>query len=133
MRMFGSHSSGAGMCFRKSPSVVRAIRRRTIFLLPLYANYGPTACQNKRDHGQGCAEQTEAWNLWDKIWADHRIAFLPEPDGLERKFREPSRLPSHSPKVWADAYLLAFASVTGAKLVTFDRALESRGADVLVL
>jgi len=76
---------------------------------------------------------TEAWNLWDKIWADNRIAFLPEPDGLERRFREPFRVPSRSPKVWADAYLLAFASVTGAKLVTFDRALESRGADVLVL
>src|SRR5882762_4807386 len=44
-----------------------------------------------------------------------------------------SRLPGRSPKVWADAYLLAFASVTGAKLVTFDRALESRGVEVLVL
>ena len=83
--------------------------------------------------GKDAKNMTEAWNLWDKIWADNRIAFLPEPDGLERRFREHSRLPSCSPKVWADAYLLAFASVTGAKLVTFDRALESRGADVLVL
>jgi uncharacterized protein len=76
---------------------------------------------------------TEAWNLWDKVWVDNRIAFLPEPDGLEKEFRKPSCLPSHSPKVWADAYLLAFASVAGVKLVTFDRALESRGADILVL
>ena len=75
----------------------------------------------------------EAWNLWDKVWADNRIAFLPEPDGLEKEFRKHSRLYSRSPKVWADAYLLAFASVAGIKLVTFDRALESRGADVLVL
>ena len=83
--------------------------------------------------GKDAQNWTEAWNLWDKIWADNRIAFLPEPDGLERKFREPSRLPRRFPKVWADAYLLAFASVTGAKLVTFGRALESRGVDVLVL
>jgi uncharacterized protein len=76
---------------------------------------------------------SEAWNLWDKIWADNRVAFLPEPDGLEKAFRKYSRLSSRSPKVWADAYLLAFASVAGVKLVTFDRALESRGADVLVL
>ena len=76
---------------------------------------------------------SEAWNLWDKIWADNRVAFLPEPDGLEKEFRKRSRLSSRSPKVWADAYLLAFASVAGVKLVTFDRGLGSRGADVLVL
>src|SRR6267378_3601043 len=42
--------------------------------------------------GKDAKNMTEAWNLWDKIWADNRIAFLPEPDGLERRFREP--LPS---------------------------------------
>jgi toxin-antitoxin system PIN domain toxin len=76
---------------------------------------------------------SEAWNLWDKLRADDRIAFLPEPDGLEKEFRKHSRLASRSPKVWADAYLLAFASVAGVKLVTFDRVLASRGADVLAL
>ena len=62
-----------------------------------------------------------------------RIAFLPESDGLETEFRKLSRLPSRSPKVWADAYLLAFASVAGVRLVTFDRALQSRSTEVLVL
>ncbi len=38
-----------------------------------------------------------------------------------------------SPKVWADAYILAFASVAGLKLITFDRALKSHGANVLML
>ena|ERR1039458_8865253 len=83
--------------------------------------------------GKDTRNMSEAWNLWDKILADDRIAFLPEPDGLEREFRKHSRLMSRSPKVWADAYLLAFASVAGVKLVTFDRALELRGADILVL
>ncbi len=29
----------------------------------------------------------EAWTLWDRLWADPRIAFLPEPDHLEKEFR----------------------------------------------
>ena len=74
-----------------------------------------------------------AWRLWDRIWADSRIVFLPEPDDFEKEFRSRSRLSSRSPKVWADAYLLAFASVAGLKLVTFDRALQSRAASLLVL
>jgi predicted nucleic acid-binding protein len=36
-------------------------------------------------------------------------------------------------RVWIDAYLLAFASVAGLKLVTFDRGLRSRGTGVHVL
>ena len=60
----------------------------------------------------------EAWNLWDRVWADDRVIFLPEPEEIEREFRARSRLSSRSPKVWADAYLLAFASVAGLKLIT---------------
>jgi predicted nucleic acid-binding protein len=74
-----------------------------------------------------------AWEVWDQLWADDRIAMLPEPDGLEPRLRLHSRLGSASPKVWADAYLVAFASTAGLKLVTFDRALESGPVEVLVL
>ena len=74
----------------------------------------------------------EAWSLWDRIWADDRISFLPEPEHIEKEFRSRTRLGSASPKVWADAYLLAFASAAGLKLVTFDRALKSQGVNVLV-
>jgi len=83
--------------------------------------------------GSDTKTMSEAWSLWDRVWADSRIAFLPEPEDLEKEFRSRSRLTSRSPKVWADAYLLAFASVAGLRLVTFDRALKARGADVLVL
>jgi toxin-antitoxin system PIN domain toxin len=83
--------------------------------------------------GKDTKNMSEAWNLWDKIWSGKRIAFLPEPDGLETEFRKRSRLTRLSPKVWADAYLLAFTSIVVVRLVTFDRALESRGAEVLVL
>jgi toxin-antitoxin system PIN domain toxin len=83
--------------------------------------------------GKDAKTMSEAWSLWDRIWADSRIVFLPEPEDLEKEFRTRSRLSTRSPKVWADAYLLAFASVADLKLVTFDRALKSRGANVLVL
>jgi toxin-antitoxin system PIN domain toxin len=83
--------------------------------------------------GKDTRTMSEAWGLWDRIWADTRIAFLPEPEDLEKEFRSRSRLTSRSPKVWADAYLLAFAAVAGLKLVTFDQALQTRGVDVLVL
>jgi len=85
--------------------------------------------------GKDTRSMSEAWSLWDRIWADDRVAFLPEPEDIEKDFRSRSRLssPSPSPKVWADAYLLAFAYVAGVKLVTFDQALKSRGVNVLLL
>ena len=76
---------------------------------------------------------TEAWALWDRVWADTRVSFLPEPANIEKDFRSYSRLSSSSPKGWADAYLQAFASLAGLKFVTFDRALKSRLVDILIL
>jgi len=83
--------------------------------------------------GKETKTMAEAWSLWDRVWADTRIAFLPEPDEIEKEFRSRSRLSSRSPKVWADAYLLAFARAASLRLVTFDRALQTRGVDVFVL
>jgi hypothetical protein len=83
--------------------------------------------------GQDVKNMHESWELWDQVCADDRIEFLPEPEAIEKEFRGLSSLRSASPKVWVDAYLLAFASVAGLKLVTFDRGLRSRGAEVHVL
>jgi len=83
--------------------------------------------------GNDVKKMHEAWELWDKICADDRIEFLSEPEAIDQQFRRLSELRSPSPKVWVDAYLLAFASVAGLKLVTFDRGLRSRGAEVHVL
>jgi toxin-antitoxin system PIN domain toxin len=75
----------------------------------------------------------EAWKAYDNLFADDRVALYPEPSGFEARFRQLSQAPAASPKVWADAYLVAFASGHRGQLVTFDRALENRGADCLVL
>jgi len=83
--------------------------------------------------GKDTKTMFQAWNLWDQLQSDTRVEFFPEPQALEHELRSRSRLSSRSPKVWADAYLLAFASVAGLRLVTFDRALKVRGVEVLVL
>ena len=83
--------------------------------------------------GTDTKTRAEAWALWDRVWADTRVSFLPEPASIEKDLRSYSRLPGSSPKVWADAYLLAFASVAGLKLVTFDRALKAPAVDILIL
>ena len=84
--------------------------------------------------GSDLKTMSEAWALWDKVCADDRIALLVEPEAIEPEFRRFSALLTSSPKVWADAYLVAFAAVSGLKLVTFDRGLRSMaGADVHVL
>ena len=83
--------------------------------------------------GEDTHTMAGAWRVLDQIQADDRVSFLAEPEGLNREFRSRSSLRIRSPKVWADAYLLAFTSAAGLKLITFDRALKNRGADVLVL
>ena len=74
-----------------------------------------------------------AWDIWDNIASDDRVGFLSEPDDLEFHFRKHSRSTTVSPKVWADAYLLAFAHAAGLKLITLDRALAKRAADGVVI
>ena len=83
--------------------------------------------------GTDVKKMPKAWGLWDTVCADDRIAFLSEPEAIEPEFRRRSAFRSPSPKVWSDAYLLAFAAVAGLKLVTFDRGLRARGAEVHVL
>ena len=74
-----------------------------------------------------------AWRAYERLFADDRVAFLPEPNALEPEFKSRSLSGTASPKVWADAYLIAFATCTDATLVTFDQALENKGARCLVL
>jgi hypothetical protein len=83
--------------------------------------------------GSDVRKMVEAWDLWDKVCADEGVAYLSEPQAIDPEFRQQSILGTSSPKVWADSYLLAFATVAGLKLVTLDRALRSRASEVLVL
>jgi hypothetical protein len=48
--------------------------------------------------GKDTTSMSDAWGLWDRIWADDRVMFLSEPEDLEKEFRSRSKLSSRSPK-----------------------------------
>ena len=75
----------------------------------------------------------EAWGTFDRWLEDGRALLMDEPPGLGPIFRSLSLAGRPAPKDWADSYLLAFASVAGLVLVTFDRALRGRAGDVFLL
>jgi toxin-antitoxin system PIN domain toxin len=74
----------------------------------------------------------EAWRVYDRFFEDDRVTFLREPPEVERGFRDRAAGRSASPKLWADAWLLAFAEAAEGVLVTFDKALGPRGANCLL-
>ena len=77
--------------------------------------------------------QAEAWQVYDRWLDDPRIVSLDEPQGLELTLRRHSRLKQPAPKDWADAYILAFALVSGLRLVTFDQAFRDKTNDLVLL
>ena len=70
----------------------------------------------------------EAWRVYDRFFSDDRVVFVSEPSEVEAIFRKKAAGRTVSPKIWADAWLLATADAANGKLVTFDRALSERGA-----
>ena len=74
----------------------------------------------------------EAWQVYDRFYDDERVTFVSETEDAEKRFRENAVGRVASPKQWADAWLLALASAAGGVLVTFDKALEARGAHCLL-
>jgi len=59
--------------------------------------------------------------LYDALWADSRIRFLPEWPALDAVFKEYSNIRQPATNLWGDAYLAAYATVNGATLATFNR------------
>ena len=63
----------------------------------------------------------EAIAIYSRFLADPRIGWLEEPAGLESVWLKGAAYRSPSPKRWMDAYLFAYALLSKAALVTFDR------------
>jgi toxin-antitoxin system PIN domain toxin len=75
-----------------------------------------------------------AWSTYEAFLADRRIAWANEPPGLEPLWKKLAADAKASPKLWADAYLAAFAISAGQQLVTTDKGFKQfKGLDVLVL
>jgi toxin-antitoxin system PIN domain toxin len=76
---------------------------------------------------------TKAWKVYDRRMQDERVAMVPETSAVERPFRQYASGVQSSPKLWADAYLLAFAQQAAGVLGTFDKGIARRSADVRLL
>jgi toxin-antitoxin system PIN domain toxin len=74
---------------------------------------------------------TEAWRVHDRLYDDDRVTFIAEPPEVDKLFREKVSRRTASPKVWADAWLLAVAHAAEGILVTFDKALASQRVNCL--
>lgn len=74
----------------------------------------------------------QAWRVYDRFYDDDRVLFVAEPPEIDQRFREKAIGRQASPKIWADAWLLAIAQAAGGTLITFDKALSSRGAHCLL-
>lgn len=65
-----------------------------------------------------------AWELHDQLLADNRVIYLTEPLGLDQAWRRHTATDTYSHKVWADAYLAAFADAAGIRVASFDKGFE---------
>jgi toxin-antitoxin system PIN domain toxin len=75
--------------------------------------------------GEGVLTVRQAWRTYDRWLDDPRVEFHPEPRSLDTAFREATApLGARPASKWiGDCYLLAYAKVSDASLVTFDGAL----------
>jgi uncharacterized protein len=73
-----------------------------------------------------------ALRVYERLYEDDRVTFISEPPEVEKRFREKASGRTASPKVWADAWLLALAQAADGVLVTFDKALAAQGAYCLL-
>ncbi len=62
-----------------------------------------------------------AWRKWEGIASLPQILFLPEPKGIETRWKQFAALKSAAPKRWMNAYLAAFALTYGIQIAGFDR------------
>lgn len=74
-----------------------------------------------------------AWRAYDRLFHDDRVTWFPEPAGFDDVFRKHASTGRASPKLWADAYLLAFARAHASLLISFDRALARRSPGSVLL
>jgi toxin-antitoxin system PIN domain toxin len=83
--------------------------------------------------GPKTLSQTACWKMYDNLLKSGIAGFEDEPPGLEDWLRIMTGGAEHSPKVWADAYLCAFAEAARLTLITFDRSLHRKAKGSMLL
>jgi len=82
---------------------------------------------------QDALNQARCWEVYDH-WVNSGLAvFAHDPPGLETEMRALTSQGLASPKVWAEAYLAAFATAGNLTLVTMDRALAAKAKGAVLL
>lgn len=74
-----------------------------------------------------------AWQAYDRLFEDDRVALFQEPLGVENALRHLTSGKSSAPKLWADAYLACFAEAHDGVVITLDRSLAKRAAGSVLL
>ena len=83
--------------------------------------------------GKDVRTERQCWETYDR-WIDAAKAILAqEPLDMESNLRLRTNANLVSPKLWADAYLAAFAETARLTLVTFDRALAGKAKGSILL
>ncbi len=75
----------------------------------------------------------QAWAAYDRLFKDDRVVFAREPAYVEMTFRKIAATSLASPKLWADAWLVAFADQSSSVVVTFDQGLKKKFKRCLLL
>ncbi|HEY3761381.1 MAG TPA: TA system VapC family ribonuclease toxin [Verrucomicrobiae bacterium] len=89
---------------------------------------------NSHVMGTDVVTQKEAWQIYQQLSRDHRIIFLNEPSDIEHEWQQLTQGDSASTNTWTDAYLAAFASIRGLKVVSFDSDFKKLlGSNVMIL
>ena len=76
---------------------------------------------NSQVMGPDVLTPAEAWKAYRRLSLDSRIGFLAEPTAVEAAWQELTSTRQSASNVWTDAYLQAFARLSGARAVSFDR------------
>ena len=98
----------------------RATQQTFLRLLTNAAVLGP--------YGNPPLTNVHAWEAYDALLADDRIAFrTEEPTGVEAQWKRFAPRNTASPKLWMDAYLAAYALTCGYRMVTTDAAFKQFG------
>jgi len=84
--------------------------------------------------GTDVVTQKQAWRVYEALLQDDRVTFLQEPPGIDDEWQRLTQGASPSTNTWTDAYLAAFASTRGLRVVSFDDDFKNLpGANPVIL
>ena len=66
----------------------------------------------------------QAWQAYQAVVELPEVSLIAEPPGIEIAMRKLTNLPKSGTADWTDAYLAAFVSLAGLRMVSFDKGFK---------